>query len=734
LEEKVVTFVLNLTPQDKIQIFKNIFRGREDVFAIYWEKADKSVNGYTPACLNEWKPSLCHKLQRMRCKDCPNSKYAGLNDYYITLHLRGQKIYGIYPLLEDNQSYFIAADFDGKNWEKDVSNFYKQCRKYNLPAYIERSKSGNGCHAWLFFEDRYPAFKSRNIVINILREAKIIDQFAKEDSFDRLFPNQDEHSGKGFGNLIALPLQGKARKNNNAVFVNPEDNFSLFEDQWEFLKQVQKISITRLDDLYNEFNAVENYNSGQKPSSSKHLAITVAEQIHISKIHLPRVLVNFLREELNFINSEFLIKKKIGLSTYKIERYFKLIESQENNYAIPRGYFSELTKFLNENNIKSTIEDKRKKCEEIKLDNSCELYNFQKEAVKDTLAEDSGILVAPPGAGKTIMGIEIISKLKQPTLILVHKKQIYNQWLQRIGSFMNIPKREIGQICGNKKIVGKKITVAMLQTLSNDDNFVETLGLNNIGLVLIDECHHIPAKTFRKVITKLNSYYLYGLTATPKRKNNDEKLIYIYLGKILHTVNNILSGGSRKDETEAEKDKSTRVIIKNTETDVPFKVKIDNFQTLSKIITFDSNRNKLIINDVIGEAAKGNKCLILTERKEHVETLSYYLKSGHEIIVLTGDLTERQRKEKLKQIESGNFQILIATGQLIGEGADFPNLDCLFLIYPFAFEGKLIQYIGRIQRNQNSGGTIYDYRDIKIDYLEKFYKKRERYYKKHSLL
>lgn len=584
---------MNLTPQEKINIFKNVFRGREDVFAVHWEKADKSASGYTPACLNEWEPGLCYKLQRQKCKDCPHANYVGLNDYYIEQHLRGNKIYGIYPLLGDNYSYFIAADFDGKNWEKDILRFYNKCQEYNLPIYIERSKSGIGGHAWIFFADKYPAFKSRNIIINILREAKIIDQFAKEDSFDRLFPNQDEHSGKGFGNLIALPMQGKARENNNTIFLNPKNNLLPVDDQWELLINVQKISIARLGKLYNEFNG---------------------------------------------------------------------IASSEDKKINGRSNF-----------------------------------------------------------------------LKQPTLILVHKKQIYSQWLQRIESFMNIPKRKIGQICANKKTVGDQITVAMLQTLSNADNFAE-LGFNNIGLVLVDECHHIPAKTFRKVVTKLNPFYLYGFTATPKRKNNDEKLIYIYLGKILHTVSKNFINQTENGESKSEKNTETKVIIKNTEIDVPFKVKIDNFQILSKIITFDSNRNKLIIDDVIKEASDGNKCLILTERKEHVETLSYYLKGNYEIITLTGELTEKQKNEKLQQIEVGNFQIIIATGQLIGEGTDFPNLNRLFLVYPFSFEGKLVQYIGRIQRGQNLNSTIYDYRDVKINYLEKFYKKREKFYKKHFSL
>jgi len=696
-----------LTPQEKIEIFRDLFRGREDVFAIYWEKADRSVSGYTPACLNEWKMGLCYKLQRQKCKDCPHANYAGLNDYYIDLHLRGQKIYGIYLLFEDNQSYFIVADFDGKNWNKDILRFYNKCKEYGLPAYVERSKSGDGGHAWIFFADKYPAFKSRNVIINILREAKIIDQFAKEDSFDRLFPNQDELSGKGFGNLIALPMQGRARENNNTIFLDSENELLPFDDQWEILQAVDKVPLTKLDNLYAEFNSTT-ITQKQSLSLTKELTITVAEQIYISKTNLPRVLVNFLREELNFVNSEFLVKKRMGISTYKVERYFKLIESEESYYTIPRGFLSELINFLNEKNIKFTLDEKRKKGEAIKLESSCKLYDYQQEAVKDMLVEESGVLVAPPGAGKTVMGIEMIAQLNQPTLILVHKKQIYTQWLERIENFLNIPKREIGQICAGKKTIGKKVTVAMLQTLSNVENFAEELKLDNIGVVLVDECHHIPAKTFRSVITRLNPYYLYGFTATPKRKNNDEKLIYIHLGKILHTVSKNFAVDDGETKTKTEKKLNTKIIIKNTEIEVPFKVKVDNFQVLSKIITFDSNRNKLIVDDMIKEVDAGNKCLILTERKEHVDVLSYYLKGKYEIISLTGDLTEKQKTEKLKQIEAGNFQILIATGQLIGEGTDFPSLNCLFLVYPFSFEGKLIQYIGRIQRGQSGGkSTIY---------------------------
>jgi len=713
-----------LSTSEKIQIFRDLFKGREDVFAVRWEKRDGSASGYTPVCLNEWKQGLCNKLQRKKCKDCGNKAYAQFSDYYAEQHLRGNKCYGIYPLLEGNASYFIVADFDGESWQKDAVSFIKKCQKYYLPAYLERSRSGKGGHVWLFFEDKYPAYKSRSIAIKILNESKIIDQFEKEDAFDRLFPNQDIHSGGGFGNLIALPLQGISRNIGNTIFLNWKGNFEPFTDQWKHLSGVKKISSEELDKIFETLTKKDEKTN--KTSKSK-LELNLGEQIFIDKNTLPGVVVNFLRDSLNFANLEFTIKKKMGVSVYGLEKYFKLIDNQDNKIAIPRGFLKELVEFLNQESIKFEITDARKKLKSVKFEASHKLFDYQKETVDDILDSENGLLVAPPGSGKTIIGLDIVAKLKQPTLILVHKKQIFNQWLDRIEGFLNIPKREIGQYVSNKKKFGNKITVAMVQTLNRLENIEELK--DKFGLVIVDECHHMPARMFRNVITRLNPFYLYGFTATPERKNNDERLIFIYLGEILHTIEKDF-GITKKEKVGS----SSELVIRDTDLQIPFKVKTDNFQMLTKIIIFDSNRNTQIIDDIIIEAEKGKKCLVLTERKEHIEVLSCYLKKEYEVIELIGDLTEKQKREKIQQIEGGNFQIILATGQLIGEGTDFQGLDCLFLVFPFAFQGKLTQYIGRIQRGVESGGRIYDYRDKKVEYLERFFKKRKKYYEKNGYL
>jgi len=702
-----------------IELYKSLFRGRVDIYAVRWERDGKT--GYMPAYEVDWSNYEKHKAQGGSFRNYKDKKHLPFDSTALQIHLEGKATHGIYPLQEDNTSFFIAVDFDKTNWDKSILKLHTTCEKYKIPSYIEKSRSGNGGHLWVFFEEAFPAIQGRKIMFELLRQTNIISHFEKEPSFDRIFPNQDFHSGKGMGNLIALPLQGNSLQNGNSCFLNAK-TFKPYENQWEFLSEIKKVSTQSLKKLYNTLfseNPQEVLISNFNPNSIVELEIRISNQIYLKRIHLNRKLIVFLREQLNFYNSDYLAKKNLGKSTFKTEKYFNLIEESDKEVMIPRGFTSTLVQFCKTENIPFKIIDERKKRELIELESEIELLDHQDTILQKVREKDFGVIVSPPGSGKTIIGLEIIVEKQQPALIIVHRKQLFDQWIDRIQNFLKIPKKEIGQIGNQKNIIGKSITIAMIQSLARIDDFSQLS--NAFGTIIIDECHHIPAKSFREAIVKFNAFYLYGLTATPKRKTNDEKLIYVFIGNILHQVN--------QHEYLAKSNIKTEINIIETELYAPFDYKVDQYETISRILIYDTQRNSLIIKDIEENANRFKTILILSERKAHVDILNLYLKDKYETITIHGDDSESSRKSKIDQIKQGHFKIVISTGQYFGEGIDISNLECLFIVYPFAFEGKLIQYIGRIQRSEKRP-VIFDYRDIKIDYFEKMFKQRKRYYNK----
>ncbi len=704
--------------QSHIDAYKSLFRGREDIYAVRWEKDGRA--GYMPAYKVDWDDYNRHKSSGGTFANYTKKEYLPFNDAALGEHFQGKTTIGIYPLLSDNTSFFIAADFDEDNWQECILKLHKICQEVELPAVIERSRSGNGGHLWLFFEENIPAFQSRKIVFELLLQSGIISKFEKEPSFDRLFPNQDTHSGKGIGNLIALPLQGNSLTQGNSCFLDL-DTFEPVEDQWGYLSTIKKIPKQKIDSLYLQLSGREKEVFTSKYTDSKstfELEILINSEIYLKRIQLNPKLVEFLRENLNFLNSDYIVKKRLGKTAYNIEKYFKLIEETPDGIIIPRGFASSLVKFCNSENIPIKIIDERCKQDEIAVSSKIDMLPHQQEVLERAETKDFGVIVSPPGSGKTIIGLELIAQKKQPTLILVHRKQLFDQWLDRIQNFLSIPKKQIGQIGNQKDRIGKEVTVAMIQSLTRGDL---TELKNRFGMVIVDECHHIPAKSFREVITQLNCYYLYGLTATPKRKNNDEKLIYVYIGNIIYEM-------TQKELLEQQNNKA-EINIKETDLFVPFDYKIDNYETVSQVLIFDTARNSQILKDIDENISRFKSILILTERKSHVNILNLYLKEKYETIAISGDDSERSRKSKLEQIEQGHFQIIISTGQYFGEGIDISALECLFIVYPFTFEGKLVQYIGRIQRS-GKPPVIFDYRDSKIDYFDKMFKQRNRYYNK----
>ncbi len=697
---------------DNINLFSSIFKGREDVFAVRWEKGKKS--GYMPAYFYDPYRYRVHRMNGGTFQSFTEKSYLKYSDEQIQKHLDGFHHIGIYPLLQDNTSWFLVADFDKANWQKEVIVFLDACKEYKISAYLERSRSGNGGHVWIFFEKPYPAIRSRKIFISILENSGAFSIFDKISSFDRLFPNQDFLSGKGFGNLIALPLFKPTFEQGNSCFIHPE-NFEIIPDQWTFLKNIKKVSVEHLDELHNGLKT--DVQIIKQQTTNGRLSISLNNNVRISRIGLIPILINYLKEELNFSNSEFFIKKKSGRSTYETARYFKLIEESENEIFIPRGFIGKLLRFCKETRVEFDFIDERKLKSSISYEFKATLRNHQLGVIETISKKDFGVIVAPPGSGKTVVGLKIIANKGQPALIIVHRKQLLEQWIERIEAFFGIPKKEIGVIGQGRSKIGKQITVATIQSLPKQLESIK----DQFGIIIVDECHHVPAETFRKTIEKLQTYYLYGLTATPFRKYSDGKMIFTYLGEIISNIKT----------TEIENYKHAKIIIRNTELDVPFNPKTDEFEVLSKMLIHDTARNKLILEDIKTEINQGKKAVIITERKEHIETLYLFLKQSYEVITLSGEDSETSKKSKWKIVQEGNFQVLITTGQYFGEGTDLQNISSLFLVYPFSFEGKLIQYIGRVQRSEINP-IIYDYRDYKIDYLNKLFLKRNTYYRKIS--
>ncbi len=701
-----------------INILLSFFKGREDVFAIRWEKEGKS--GYMPAYDLNWDEYKIHKAKGGSLKNFDNKRYSPLTKQRIINHLEGKEIVGIYPLLTDNSSWFIAVDFDEslsskRTWIEECKIFIKECEANNIPAYLERSRSGKGGHVWIFFDKPYPAYKSRNLLVKLLEQSGIISPFDRNSNYDRLFPNQDYHSGKGLGNLIALPLQKIPLESKNSCFIDAE-NLQPIPDQWEYMKTFNRVSTSHLNEIYERINSSSVSLPNTNNVSDSILHISLAENIEIKSKYIDANLISFLRDNLNFINSEYILKKKLGKSTYRIETYFKAMIEKENKIFIPRGFIGKLLRYCKEQKVHYYLHDNRKKLTEAKFNFKASLYEYQEPALAAAEKKEMGIIVAPPGSGKTAIGLAIAAQKKQPTLIVVHRKQLFDQWIERIQSFLGISEAHIGKIVQGKQKIGTLITVAMIQSLSAIK--LDSSLFTSFGTIIVDECHHVPAKTFREVISRLSSYYLFGLTATPIRKGNDERLIFVHIGDVIHEIKNNL-----------HKNTQLSLIVRDTDLFIPFDLKTDNSETLYKALIHDARRNQFITEDIQAELTTGKKVLVLTERKEHIESLQQFLKNKCEVLTLSGDDIGTVRKIKMKQVKNGQFQVLIATGQFLGEGTDITNIQCLVLAFPFSFEGKLIQYIGRVQRSENIP-VIYDYRDLHIEFLENQFRQRNKYYRK----
>ena len=763
-EEKVYSDIsfpeVHLGKEKRIELFRSLFRGREDVFARRWYSKVTNKSGYQPVCVNEWRRGLCDK-KAIKCADCPNRNFLSLGYDDVCRHLIGNDengcdVVGIYAIMSDNNCAFLCTDFDDKSckhrYKDDVLAFVGVCRDWNIPYSIERSRSGNGAHVWIFFNAVVPAYKARRLGNAILTEAMSRDGRMAFDSYDRFFPNQDRMPEGGFGNLVALPLQGKARKDLNSVFV--DDEFFAYRDQWTYLAQVQKIEEQKVDVILqnhiHEDLGVLSTSSESKPwvipvpqninsaDFTKAITITVADKIYIPLNSISAKVLNHIKRIAAFRNPEFYKKQAMRMSTYGIPRIISCFDITDDYLAMPRGCKEAIMKLLDSNGAKYTIVDETNHGKAVAVTFLGTEREEQLDAIESLLPFDNGVLHATTAFGKTVTAASLTARRKVNTLILVHSKALLTQWHERLSEFLDIDYKEpepvkkrgrrkafspIGCLDSTTNTVHGVIDIALLQSCFEDGevkSFVQ-----DYGMVIVDECHHVSSITFEKVLKSVKAQYVHGLTATPIRKDGQQPIIFMQCGPIRFSADS---------KSQIQKQSFRRYLIPRFTSYRSITDDKQSFPALQKSLAADEVRNSLIVDDVRKTLESGRTPIVLTGIKQHVHLLAERLKSyANNIIQLTGTCTAKEKREalqRLQEIPADEPLVIVATGQYVGEGFDYPRLDTLFLALPISWKGLLEQYAGRLHR-ENDGKKdvrIYDYIDIHEPVCDNMYHNRLRAY------
>ena len=747
---------ITLSIDERIRLFQSLFKGREDVFARRWFSKTTGKSGYQPVCINEWKQGICDK-KKYRCAICPNRNFAPLTTQDMYRHLEGKDEYccdvvGLYAIMQDNNCAFLCADFDDKNckygYKEDVLAFVGVCREWLIPYAIERSRSGNGAHVWIFFEAPLPASKARRLGYAILTEAMTRNGQMSFNSYDRFFPNQDYLPEGGFGNLVALPLQGQARRKENSVFV--DNDFLVYKDQWAFLYNLKKIQESTIDQLlrlhYQEELGKLSMSSENKPwvtplpqnitQEDFHAKVEIikADKLYIPLKAVSAKVLNHLKRIAAFKNPEFYSKQALRLSTYAIPRIISCFDITNEYLAMPRGCEDAIRSFLNDNTVTYTIIDKTNHGNKISVSFQGEEREEQLEAINALLPYTNGILHATTAFGKTVTAAAIIARKKVNTLILVHSKALLKQWHDRLTEFLNIdyPKHEEKNKRGRRKVFSPIgcfdssgntlhgiIDIALIQSCLDEDGvkpFVQ-----DYGMVIVDECHHVSSITFEQVLRSIKAHTIYGLTATPIRKDGHQPIIFMQCGPIRFSTD---------VKSQIAKQSFDRFLIPRFTSYNSILEDRLSIATLYKYLSEDEIRNNLIVEDICKAVNTGRTPIILTNRTAHVSVLAEKLKATiKNVISLTGAGTTKEKREamqRLQTIPDSEQLVIVATGKYVGEGFDYPRLDTLFLALPISWKGLLTQYAGRLHREYEGKKDvrIYDYIDIHEPICDSMYRKR----------
>ena len=740
--------------EDKISLFRTLFRGREDVYPKRFESKKTGTSGYQPVCRNEWVKGICGK-PRIRCGNCQNRKVLPVTDDVIRNHLLGYDLQkktrpdfavGVYPLLPDETCWFIAADFDQSTWMQDVSRFLEICKSFRIPAAVERSRSGNGGHVWVFFSELVPATLARKMISFVLTETMELRPEIGLQSYDRFFPNQDTLPKGGFGNLIALPLQKKPREKGNSLFL--DDRFEPYPDQWAFLSSIQHMSLNEVGAVVDEairrgrvlgvrMSVTDEQDdepwtmppSGRRKQTPitgplpKEIELILDNQIYVAKEGLPAPLMNRLIRLAAFQNPEFYKAQAMRFPTYDKPRIISCCEEFAKHMGLPRGCLDELIELLDFLRIRPKIVDKRFQGNLIHLCFHGTLRPEQRSAAEAILSHDTGVLSASTAFGKTVVAAHIIAERAVNTLVLVHRKHLLDMWVDRLSQFLGLNPEQIGRIGGGKRNPSGLIDIGIIQSLSTKGVVDDIVG--QYGHLVVDECHRIAARSFEIVARQSKARYVTGLSATVARKDGHHPIIFMQCGPVRYRVDD------RKQAAKRPFDH--KVVVRKTGFNLPRSISNKTDPTINELydaLIADEGRNNMIINDVLSAVDEKRSPVLLTERKKHLDLLAARLTPiVRNVIVLKGGMGEKQRRSisaELAHIPDEEERVIVATGRYLGEGFDDARLDTLFLALPVSWRGIVSQYAGRLHRIHKAKKevVIFDYADTGVPMLAKMYERR----------
>lgn len=740
--------------KEKIALFRSLFRGREDVFPKRFESKHTGKSGYQPVCRNEWVKPLCHK-PKTKCGECENRDFIPITDNIIRKHLVGidpndryqrEFVIGIYPMLTDETCWFLTVDFDKETWMKDSTAYLETCRAFGVPAALERSRSGSGGHVWIFFSEAMPAKLARQLGAFMLTQAMEERPEMGFNSYDRFFPSQDTLPKGGFGNLIALPLQKKPREKNNTLFV--DDNFIPYPDQWDLLSSIRRMNLAKVQSIVDNAAyrggvlGVRFVNTDEEeispwlysPSGKKqevkitgplpgHIDLVLGNQIYITKEGLPPALKNRLIRLAAFQNPEFYKAQAMRFPTFDKPRIVHCCEDYPKHIGLPRGCLEDTIELLHSLGIQTKIIDERFKGDKLDVEFIGVLRQEQQTAADAILKHDTGVLSASTAFGKTVISAYLVAKRAVNTLVLVHRKQLLDQWIARLNTFLNVSGEVIGQIGGGKRRPTGIIDVATIQSLSRKGVVDDIVA--GYGHLIVDECHHVSARSFEIVARQSKARYVTGLSATVIRKDGHHPIIFMNCGQVRYNVDD--------KKQAAKRPFAHKVIVRKTNLRIRPSFDFAGYTAihqLYELLINNDERNQMIVDDVLEAISNDRFPVILTERKEHLEKLKLLLESHiQNVIVMKGGMGKKQRQTALYALENlpdSAEKAILATGRYLGEGFDDERLDTLFLTLPISWKGTLAQYAGRLHRTYylKNEVLILDYVDIEVPMLAKMYKRR----------